>query len=207
MPPADAPVYIPDHFLAATLMKTLGTSNAQIRPSQLMTITTINARKRGIIELEGIQHCKNLQSLDLAENHIHDISPLKTLKNLRELNLEGNYIQDVSPLAGLTAMRKLDLARNRITSITPVANMKHLRFLDVSSNQILSIECLSGLTALSELHIDNNNIADLGPLATNCQCGGLGQGDVVFIKNNPFDRQTVFSHIPFIQGSGVKVIR
>ena len=51
-----------------------------------------------IEELDGIEHCINLDELNLSNNKIERISKLTTLENLQSLFLSGNNIESISPL-------------------------------------------------------------------------------------------------------------
>ena len=121
-----------------------------------------------------------LESLDLSDNSISDVSALSGLINLTSLWLYNNSISDVSALSGLIGLEELSLRNNSIS--------------DVSG--------LSGLINLTSLWLYNNSISDLLPLVSNT---GLGTGDVVDVRNNPLSTISLNTHIPALQGRGVEV--
>jgi len=77
------------------------------------------ANKKGITRLRGIQRCKKLEILNLADNQISNIKSLKSLTNLRRLILKGNQIVDISPLvrnSGIGEGDDIDLRRNPLNN-------------------------------------------------------------------------------------------
>ena len=77
-------------------------------------ISTIVAKGKKITNLAGLDKCRSLALLDLADNQIADLAPLKDLANIQSLNLAKNKIVDIKPLAGLTALQYLHLADNQL---------------------------------------------------------------------------------------------
>ena len=67
----------------------------------------LHVHDKGIVNLTGLEHATNLQSLGLIGNKISDLSPLSGLTKLGFLNLGGNQISDLRPLAGLTRLEKI----------------------------------------------------------------------------------------------------
>jgi Leucine-rich repeat (LRR) protein len=58
-----------------------------------------------ITNLDGLEAFTNLESLDLSQNAVSDISPLAGLTKLTVLSLAGNPVTDVAPLAKLTNLK------------------------------------------------------------------------------------------------------
>ncbi len=156
--------------------------------SALSGLTQLVARDRGIEVLGGLEHCVNLESLNLAYNNIAEIGPLAALGKLSELwlhynavedvsalqnltqlrNLQlgyNNHISDISPLAHLTALQSLVLGQNQITDISPLANLTQLELLRLHQNNVSDLSHLSQLTGLTHLHVGFNQITDLSPVA------------------------------------------
>ena len=90
---------IPDDNLRAALRERLGKSETEyIIKEDLTGLTSLDASNRYIKDLTGLEHCENLEELNLAYNNISDISTLCGLINLKELQLQFNSISNVSPL-------------------------------------------------------------------------------------------------------------
>lgn len=66
---------------------------------QLTGLQTLDLNNCGIDDISALQGLTNLTSLTLTDNHITDISPLSNLTNLKTLNLRGNYIDDYSSVS------------------------------------------------------------------------------------------------------------
>ena len=116
----------------------------------------LHVSDKGIVNLTGLEHATDLQSLGLARNKIQDLSPLSGLTGLGYLNLGRNQISDLRPLAGLTRLEFLHLWGNQIKDISPLAGLVNLKNLNLSGNQIADISALVGLVNLENFDIRRN---------------------------------------------------
>ncbi|TKJ34979.1 MAG: hypothetical protein CEE38_16085 [Planctomycetes bacterium B3_Pla] len=181
-------VDIPDPGLEAAIREALGISETDlITVADLEGLTFLDASGRGIKNLTGLKHCKNLEKLelgynptkninalsgltnlewlDLHLNDISDISALSGLTNLERLNLNGNNIRDISALSGLSDLELLYLSGNSISDIIPLSGLTDLVWLDLNGNDIRDISALSGLSDLVLLYLNGNSISDIIPLS------------------------------------------
>ena len=158
---------IPDAGLAAAVQKALGlASNASITKQILRRLTTLDAKKREITDLTGLEHATQLEQLTLDNNQIQDVSPLSRLTQLQRLFLRNNQIQDVSPLSRLTQLQRLFLNGNQIQDISPIAGLTRLTNLNLVRNDIRDVSALAGLVNLRQLLLTGNPITDTSPLAS-----------------------------------------
>ncbi len=121
------------------------------------------AANQGPLVTYGI--CKKLTTLDAPNSNIRLLNGIEYCKNLTWLNLKGNDIVNISPLAGLKNLAQLSLAENNIVDISPLTALLNLSWLGLSGNEIEAIT----------------------PLKVNAQNDGLGEGDKVYLNDNPFD--------------------
>ena len=124
-------------------------------------VKSVNIAWQNQLSLEGVQTCRNLESLAVVNCGVTDLSPLAGLGGLRRLSLGGNDISDVSVLSGLSNLEFLGLWNNRITDVSPLGNLTKLTQLNLSGNQLSTADALSGLTGLKELWIRSNRLSDL----------------------------------------------
>ena len=233
---AGAAVDIPDQNLRAAVETTLGKAEDDpIAPSEMATLTRLEADNANISDLTGLEHATNLTNLLLGETHVEgvgwinsnsvsDLSPLSGLTNLTGLWLERNAFTDISPLAGLTNLTELNLGGNNLSNISPVAGLTNLRQLWLWDNNISDISPVAGLTNLIELILQSNAISDISPVAglTNLTGlwlaynnisdisplvanTGLGSGDRVFVNGNLLSFVSIKTHVPALQSRGVIV--
>ena len=196
-------VFIPDFNLRGVIQNKLGkVPGTTITVADMARITDLDATKRNIHNLTGLEHATNLIRLWLPENNITDLRPLAGLTQLEELALWTNSISNLRPLAGLINLRGLYLRNNYISDLSPLAGLTNLRLLDLGENSISNISALAGLFNLTELWIDNNSISDLWPLVENT---GLKNGDKLNVMGNPLSALSFNSHIPTLQSRGVNV--
>ncbi len=218
-------VTIPDMNLRVVIEDSLDkASGATITRAEMATLTRIDARDKNIQNLAGLEYATGLIRLYLAGNSISDVSPLSNLTGLTELDIQHNAISDVLPLSNLTGLTELDLEGNAISDVSPLSNLTGLTFLDISENRMSDLSHLSGLihlkylklfgnsisdvsplsnlTGLTELALQRNNIQDISPLVVNM---GLGNGDEINLLRNPLSYPSLNTHIPALQGRGVRV--
>lgn len=158
--------WMPDANLRQAVRDTLGLPDeTPLAQAEMQRLTRLDAYRKEITDLTGIEHAANLTWLSFAENQVRDLSPLAELFKLETLYLWGNPISDISPLVDLTQLRSLDLGGCRISDIMPLATLIQLRHLNLRYNSIEDITPLKNLTELLELRLNDNRIVDVSPLA------------------------------------------
>ncbi len=196
-------VDIPDPSLRAAVETALSKAEGKpIAPSEMATLTRLEAPEAGVRDLTGLEHATNLTVLKFDNNSISDISALANLTNLIALHLWRNSVKDLSPLAGLTKLTGLYLGENSASDLSPLAGLTNLESLFLDGNGISDLSPLVGLTNLTSLTLEANRISDLSPLVANT---GLGSGDEVYLRGNPLSHTSIKTHIPTLQGRGVTV--
>lgn len=205
--PSDEVVVFVDPMIEAMVRARVeyvtGTVNEDIYASDLGPVDLISISSGGITDLSGLEHCTNLDTVDFPCNLITDISPLSNLDKLESLMLAINNISDIEPLSHLDHLTNLYLEDNLITEISPLADLTELTVLAITSNQIEDISPLTDLINLDELYLGNNLITDILPLVDN---RGLDSGDMIVLRGNPLNSQSVESYIPQLQERGVEIL-
>ena len=169
----------------------------------LEAVTTLEASRRSISDLTGLEYCLNLKKIYLTDNLISDISTLANLTNLETLVLGDNNISDISTLAGLTSLEIFILDGNNINDISALAGLTNSKELWLRGNGISDISALAGLPNLQWLFLGNNNISDISPLVDNV---GFSNGDSVNLMHNPLSEESINIYIPQLEERGVTVI-
>ena len=174
------PVEIPDPNLEKVIREELQLSdNVPITQQEMLRLTWLPTHDKGIIDLIGLEHATNLQSLDLGGNQITDIRPLANLIQLTWLSLWHNHVADITPLANLTKLKTLDLSYNySIESLEPLKDLIQLEVLNFTNNQVKDITPLANMTKLKYLEFRYNQVSDLTPLAN------LVNLEELYIKDN-----------------------
>ncbi len=221
------PINFPDSNLEAKIREKTGKSIGDICQSDCESMTKLTANGAGITDLTGLEYCVNLTTLylysnsisdiselsgltnltylDLSYNSINDISELSGLTNLTRLYLRDNSISDISPISGLTNLTDLSLSYNNISNISELSGLTNLTSLSLYNNSISNISALSGLMNLTYLYLWDNSISDISALVDNCDAGGLGSGDDVYLQTNPLSTQATDVDIPYLESNGVAV--
>ena len=150
----------PDEMAASGEMEA---SNG-IMVEELAELTSLCVGNKGVTDLSGLEHCRNLTVLNLDRNEISDISVLSSLTNLTVLGLANNQVNDISSLATLNHLEYLYIGDNQISDVSPLHSLNSLSVLSLYSNQINDISLLGSLTKLTLLDIRDNQINDISPL-------------------------------------------
>ena len=92
----EAAVNIPDPNLRAAVETALGKAEGDsITPSEMTKLTRLEANEAGFSNLAGLEHAKNLTSLDFWRSSVSDLSPIAGLTNLTFLGAASNTISDI----------------------------------------------------------------------------------------------------------------
>ena len=150
--------WMPDSALRQAVREKLGIpADVPLTRAYLqLHLTSLDARDKGIVDLAGLEHATDLQSLVLIGNKIHDISPLSGLTALGFLDLGSNQISDLRPLAAHTLLETLQIWGNQIEDISPLAGLVNLKRLLIENNDVRDFSPLDRLTHLEVLHKHGN---------------------------------------------------
>ncbi|MCL0041613.1 leucine-rich repeat domain-containing protein, partial [Peptococcaceae bacterium] len=154
-----------DLNLEKAVRDALNKPEGDITVADMLTLTELDASRREIGDLTGIEYATNLTYLDLGWNQVSDINALSNLVNLTELYLYDNQISDISALSSLVNLIGLYLYGNQIRDISVLSNLTDLTYLDLSENEISDISALSSLVNLTGLYLYGNQIKDISVLS------------------------------------------
>ena len=166
------PHWMPDANLRQAIQEALALPpDSLLTKEKMQQLTHLEARNKGIRNIQGLEFAQNLVNLNLGRNQVRDINALRNLVKLQELSLYRNQISDLSPLQALTSLVYLNMSDSPISDLSPLSNHTNLEKLDVSDCQISEVRPLIGLKNLRALVLTNNRISDFSPLArlTNLQ--------------------------------------
>lgn len=133
IPPEVSQTVIHDSLLAEGIREALGKEEGTITPQDLATLTELDAGHFGISSVAGLEHCINLEYLDISYH--------------------GDF-PDLSPLSGLSKLETLRLSISGNTDLTPISNLVNLTFLEISSSDPVDISPILTLPNITELEID-----------------------------------------------------
>ena len=138
---------------------------------------------REIKDLSGIKYFKNLTTLSLCHNWIHDFSELSELHKLEYLDISTNNIGyvGINPEEKHETITINDHIGNTLTNLpntikylnadninlSDLAWLKHMtsiQNLNISNNKIVDISSISNMPNLKELNLSDNQIGNLQPL-------------------------------------------
>ncbi|NWV65446.1 LRCC1 protein, partial [Malurus elegans] len=128
----------------------------------------LNAHCNHIARIQGLDHLRNLQHLDLSSNQIRRIEGLGALANLRTLSLSCNLLTKVEGLEKLFNLTMLNLSYNRIHDLSGFRSLHgtshKISHIDLHSNCVSNIDhllqCTKGLCCLTNLTLEKNGKAN-----------------------------------------------
>ena len=126
-----------------------------------------------------------LESLNLRDSQVSNLTPLSGLLALKSLDLESTHVSDLTPLSGLTALRSLDLMSAQVSDLTPLSGLTALEYLNLWNTQVSNLTPLSGLTALESLNLRYTQVSNLTPLSGMMTLKSLNLGGTQVSKLTP----------------------
>ena len=164
--PPGAIVHIPDTNLRAAIAEALGKNpNAPITAEEMERLGRLEAERRGIRDLTGLQFATNLSRLYLNDNQISDLSPIGGLIDLRRLTLSINPVSNISPLRGLKNLTDLGFSDTLVSDLSSVRELTSLTNLGFASTLVTDLSPIARLINLDELYFSHTDISDLSSLA------------------------------------------
>jgi len=167
LPLADRVVTFPDPELESVIRGIVYPNGGSqpIMLSQVLPIQSLNLVERSIKDLTGIDQLMNLNDLEMSYSSVSNLGPVSALKNMAYLTGASTDIRDLSPIAGLTGIWYLDFSGDSLTSIAALANMKNLQTANLQNNRISDLRPLANLKSVYTLRLSNNNLTSIAPLA------------------------------------------
>ncbi len=161
----------------------------------LKELVYLDISKNYISNLDVLNENRNLIYLDASSNLINSVldsnsvESLRRLRKLETLNLNNNEIADLSPIANLMFLKELKVSNNKITakSIDSLVSLWNLKCIDLSYNQSLSD--MSSLYSLK--YITDLESVDLSGISMNGQFGNEEQTG----KINRFPTSTTLKNL------------
>ena len=138
-------VLFKDANLEKAIRDALGIPTQLLKKKDLEKLTELRANNENgsesvkIADLTGLEHCTNLQNLELRHNKITNLNPISSLTELTSLHLQGNQVSDVTMLSGLVNLEVLILLDNQVININSLAGLVRLEMLDLAYNKIVNI--------------------------------------------------------------------
>ena len=152
-------VTIPDPGLNAAIHDALHKPVGPLTQQDLAILTVLDAHKRGITSIQGLESALNLRSLDLQDNHLVDFTLPGSLTNLTILNVSVNGMTNCVLPGGLSNLGTLILEGNSLTRLELPPGLVHLASLDVDGNDITHISLPTNLTSLTFLDLSFNSLS------------------------------------------------
>ena len=149
-------ILIPDPGLNAAIREALRKPTGPLTQQDMLSLTNLDAHRRGVRRIDGLETARNLVSLNLQINVLTNVAIPNTLAKLVSLDLLGNFLTNCSIPSGLTNLATLVLGGNELRNLALPATLTGLTNLDLEGNQLASFNSLPNLTKLVELNLGFN---------------------------------------------------
>ncbi|WP_114750453.1 leucine-rich repeat domain-containing protein [Pleomorphovibrio marinus] len=191
-PVLPAVINFPDGNLELAIREALELgADESINTENILGLESLNLRNAEVTNLTGLESAENLISLDLREQQIADLGPIAELKGMEWLSLRETLVTDISMLEGFNDLVYLNLNRlEGITDISSLAGATRLEELIIRDVQFgdEGMEVIRNFTNLYRLNMRNCNVTQVDALAHLMENGALrdtpDQMAVIDIRDN-----------------------
>jgi hypothetical protein len=190
-------VQIPDNFLSQIVRQKINLgANEPFTVENLKEVDSLNLRETGVGNLSGMENMTNLVFLDLRGLLVSNLSPISNLHQIKWLSIRETQVNDITPLQGFTELLYLNLNRmDNITDLSPIAQSTKLIELIVRDVRMGNegITIISNFNNLIRLNIRNSGVSNLNPLAQLMASGALQDNGAelasVDLRDNPIPNE------------------
>ena len=133
-------------------------------------LKTLKLANLTLNNLNGIENCGKIQSLEIYTSSIENYEQLSKLNNIESIHIAGGnqkFDKIIESIKNLTNLETLELRAIGITSMSKISEIQNLVYLSLSGNKIEKIDGLESMQKLQNLNLANNNIVDILPLKYN----------------------------------------
>jgi Leucine-rich repeat (LRR) protein len=170
---------------------------------ELISLEYISISSLNLTSLDILTDLINLESIEARYDQISDISALVNLSKLERIAMNGNNVSNISAIANLQSLDDVNFNDNNVTDISVFANLPNVTGIGLGGNQISDIISLStGLDKFEYIVLRDNQISDIKALVDNVN---VGDGDTVYLQNNPLSATSTGTYIPQLEARGVTV--
>jgi formylglycine-generating enzyme required for sulfatase activity len=178
-------VSIPDPGLNAAIRDALQKPIGPLTQQDLLSLTNLDAGRRNVRSIVGLEAARNLVSLDLQSNDLTNFSLPSELTKLTTLDVSVNPLANFFLPNGLTNLTSLTLESAGLTNLTLTADLARLKSLDLFGNRFTRFDALSNLTGLVFLDLSFNLFRDFSLPR------GLTNLTTFLIRGNPLTNITL----------------
>ena len=109
-------------------------------------------------QIQNLRHLKKLETLDLKDNYLTDLSCLSGLTELKNICFNNNNVQDIEFARNMMKLQHISGENSGVTDISPLKSCPNLDEVFVGRNKLTDLSALKG-KKLSNLFFDNNMLS------------------------------------------------
>jgi hypothetical protein len=156
-------------------------TNVDIDPfsSDLKVLDVSRNQFRNVADVQGLESCRNLGSLNLAWNRLANLSGFPGLPRLVMLFTNGNEIVKLGLDNEIPSLRRLVLSDNNLGALKGIELVSRVFFLDASRNYLKNIKDVIALDALKILNVAANQLDNVDDIFQ------MEKLEIVDLRSNP----------------------
>ncbi len=107
---------------------------------QMQKIRHLRIDRNQIQQIENLQGCTGLRSLDLSSNRLESIEGVAGLQSLTELKVNNNKITSLKALRALPSLKEVQVDNNALKNLDGIQHIPTLQVLYCNNNQITAFK-------------------------------------------------------------------
>lgn len=145
--------------------------------------------------------------IDISNNlTLSNLSPLNEMENLESINISNTLIDDLTPLRNLKKLKILDCSGSSVTSLFALRYLTSLVEIDISNTQIEDIEVLSGFKELSKIYLSGSAVKTLDGLGDCLSLTHLEASQTIINNISPLSGLNMLSDLNISNSSIISLI-
>lgn len=124
----------------------------------------LNVSNQELSDIDEIEYCINITSLDLSHNQLSNIYTLQFLDRLTSLDLSHNPIHDIDLLKNLDSLETLYLENNDLESVEILTAQPSLKFVTLYGNPLHDTDIVEELKKRGVIVICEKQLYSLSQL-------------------------------------------
>ena len=128
-------------------------------------LSKLYANDNGILSVQALENCVNLEEISLNGNQLTDFSGLESCIKLKKISACDNRIVSLKGLENTSILSEVFLDNNLLTDISEISDSyQNLKKISVNQNQLSDLSAIKLAENLESLFADGNQIKHLAEL-------------------------------------------
>lgn len=144
-----------------TELKHVGINNTGIEDLSMLhtkMLESLDISNTRISDISVLAHCTKMEYLIMKNTAVTDLSALAEMRSLKNLHISGSKVESLAPLMRLSRLDTLYASGCGLTTAKGFSWMWNLKTADLSNNELTDISGLQSSAMLEKLNLSNNRL-------------------------------------------------